>query len=116
MQYSDIAGFTRNEQQLLAALVRCQRRAIPMEVLRALPERQASIAMRLVPLLRLAVLLHRSHDLSPLPALALDVDAHQARLRLPASWLDQHPLTRTDLETERELLAPFGLKFAIGAN
>lgn len=116
VQYSDIAGFTRNEQQLLAALVRCQRRAIPMEVLRALPERQASIAMRLVPLLRLAVLLHRSHDLSPLPALALDVDAHQARLRLPASWLDQHPLTRTDLETERELLAPFGLKFAIGAN
>lgn len=115
VQHSDIAGFTRNEQQLLATLVRCQRRAIAMEAIRALPERQAMVAMKLIPLLRLAVLLHRSHDREPLPALDLEVGAHQAWLRLASSWLDQHPLTRTDLETERELLAPFGLKFQVGS-
>lgn len=115
VQHSDIAGFTRNEQQLLATLVRCQRRAIPMEMIRAMPERQAMVAMKLIPVLRLAVLLHRSHDRAPLPALGLEVGPHQAALHLSSTWLDQHPLSRTDLETERELLAPFGLKFQIVA-
>ena len=39
IEHSDMAGFSRQEQQLLAAMVRCQRRSVSSSTLGALPER-----------------------------------------------------------------------------
>ena len=104
IEHSDIAGFSQQEQQVLAALVRCQRRTIPASVLNALPERLARQTLRLVLLLRLAVLLHRSHGRDPLPALRL-ADGHGVlHLDAPSQWLERHPLIRADLDTERQEL------------
>ena len=35
------------------------------------------------------------------------------QLRLPRSWLDAHPLTRSDLDTEREYLDDVGMKLTL---
>ncbi len=115
IEHSDIAGFSKQEQQVLAALVRCQRRGIPGTVLDALPDRLALGALRCVILLRLAVLLHRSHDPAPLPPMQFVADTREIELRLPKRWLDAHPLTRADLDTEREHLADIGFRLGVKA-
>jgi len=106
--HSDIAGFSTQEQHMLAALIRCQRRTLAMGAINELPERLIEPTLRCVLLLRLAVLLHRSHAPQPPPDLQLLVGARQLKLTLARSWLDGHPLTRSDLDAEREHLADIG--------
>jgi exopolyphosphatase/guanosine-5'-triphosphate,3'-diphosphate pyrophosphatase len=62
VEHSDIAGFSRSEQQFLAALVRNQRRGLNLESIGRLPDRLAEAALHCAQLLRLSVLLHRSHS------------------------------------------------------
>ena len=112
---SDIDGFSRQEQAVLATLVRCQRRSINQNMLANLPGRMAQAALRNIVLLRLAILLHRSHDRTPLPPVCLHTHEEQIRLGLPDVWLASHALTRADLATEREELAAIGLDFSVGA-
>lgn len=113
VEHSDIAGFSRTEQQTLAALVRNQRRAFHPASFEKVPDRLMRNVQRIALLLRLAVLMHRSHDRDPLPVVELDVEGDELLLRLPKRWLEGHPLTRLDLETERELLAGFGHRLVI---
>ena len=104
IEHSDIAGFSRQEQQQLAALLRCQRRSIPTGVLNALPERSVLSTLRCIVLLRLSIALHRSHDRAPLPPMALHADKDRLQLEVSRNWLGSHALTRADLDTERDAL------------
>jgi exopolyphosphatase/guanosine-5'-triphosphate,3'-diphosphate pyrophosphatase len=113
IEHSDIAGFSRQEQQLLAALVRSQRRSIAKQGLDALPERVAKPALRTLSLLRLAALLHRSHEREPLPPIQMRADERSMELQLPTSWLEGHPLTHADLDTEAEYFEDVGLKLVV---
>lgn len=113
--HSDLFGFGHQEQQALAFVVRAQRRAIPLEVLGALPERLATPAARIAVLLRLSALLHRARAPEPLPPLALKAGERSLRLTLPRQWLDTHPLTRADLDQERKHLGDLNLKLQLAA-
>lgn len=113
LEHSDIAGFSRQEQKMLSVLVRCQRRGISKNAIDSLPDRLSLPGLYLTILLRLAVLLHRSHDREPLPPLLLDGVARTIELRAPRSWLDTHPLTGADLQTEAEYLAGVGFTLAV---
>ncbi len=116
IEHSDIAGFSRTEQQILAALVRNQRRGVHMPSLEKLPDRLVANALRCAMLLRLSVLLHRSHDRDPLPALRIELNGgNAATLTLPKRWLDAHPLTHADLETETEYLRDIDRKLTVKA-
>jgi exopolyphosphatase/guanosine-5'-triphosphate,3'-diphosphate pyrophosphatase len=117
IEHSDIAGFSRTEQQQLAALVRNQRRAVHLPSFARLPDRLVPNTLRCVLLLRLAVLLHRSHGGSELPELRVELTGNNtAVLHVPKNWLDAHPLTRADLETEREYLAEVDRTLVIRAH
>jgi exopolyphosphatase/guanosine-5'-triphosphate,3'-diphosphate pyrophosphatase len=116
IEHSDIAGFSRQEQQMLAAMVRNQRRSIGMGAIAALPERMVPAALRCTVLLRLAALLHRSHEAAALPPMELRAGERSLQLRLPRSWLDGHALTRADLETERDYLDSVGIKLGLQAS
>lgn len=111
---SDIDGFSRQEQAVLATLVRCQRRSIKRSMLAGLPGRMAESTLRNVLLLRLAILLHRSHERTPLPNVRLTLDDGHARLQLPAAWLATHALAHADLLAEREELLALGIRFTVG--
>ncbi len=114
LEHSDIAGFSRTEQQSLAAVVRNQRRGVHLPSFEKLPDRLAPNALRCALILRLAVLLHRGHDREPLPQIQLSLDSlTSATLALPKAWLDAHPLTRADLDSEREYLLEVGRKLTI---
>jgi exopolyphosphatase/guanosine-5'-triphosphate,3'-diphosphate pyrophosphatase len=104
VEHSDIAGFSRSEQQFLAALVRNQRRGLNMESFVALPDRQAAAALHCAQLLRLSVLLHRSHSREDIPFGKLRASDGKLQLRLPKDWLETHPLSAADLATEVDYL------------
>jgi len=63
------------------------------------------------------VVLHRSRSRQALPPLQLRADGQQLELRFPPGWLEEHPLTRADLEVEAEYLnqADFRLEFGAAA-
>ncbi len=108
IEHSDVAGFSTQEQQALALLLRCHRRTPPTHKIETLPERLARPVRYLMLLLRLAVLLHRSHAPERPPTVELSVLDDHLKLVLPAGWLAAHPLTRADLEAERDFLAGIG--------
>ncbi len=108
LTYADLAGFSRQEQQLLAALVRGHRRKFPGLEFRKLAPDRVTAARRLALLLRLAALLNRSRSSQPLPAIQLTEAGDVVQLRFPDGWLDGHPLTRADLDGERRYLKRAG--------
>ncbi len=113
VEHSDIAGFSSTEQQFLAALIRNHRRGIQLSVFEALPDRLVPAALRCSLLLRLAVLLHRSHDGEKLPSIKLSIDGNCIQLELPKRWLEQHPLTYADINTEQDHLKSVGYQLDI---
>ncbi|MFT4248379.1 MAG: exopolyphosphatase [Pseudomonas sp.] len=111
LENSDIAGFSRQEQQVLAALVRTHRRNVSKSAFDALPDRLLLAAKRKAALLRLAVLLHRAHEPDPIPTLELEAQDNRLSLILSQSWIDSRPLLRADLLGEVEGMAGLGILF-----
>ena len=111
---ADLAGFSREGQRVLAALVRAHRRRLPTELIDDLPEPMRRAVRRLAVLLRLAVVLHRSRSPEPLPELHVRSQKRSIDVQFPDAWLDERPLTRAELEQEAAYLAAadFKLTFA----
>lgn len=106
---SDMAGFTKQEQLFLGALVRYHRRPVPRDYARMLPSRLHE-ALRLTMLcLRLACILSRSRDDRAIPEFTLRADDANVTLKLPPEWRKSHPLTMTDLHQETAQLRALGL-------
>ena len=111
LENSDIAGFSRQEQQVLASLVRTHRRGMPKNAFDALPDRLLLSTKRKAALLRLAVSLHRAHEADPIPRLELNANGDRLDLVLSRAWIDARPLLRADLIGEVEGLAGLGITF-----
>ena len=111
LEHSDIAGFSRQEQQVLAALVRTHRRGVPKTAFDALPDRLLQSTRRKAALLRLAVLLHRPHDSDDIPKLDLSADGSRLQLVLKRGWIENRPLLRADLLAEKEDMPGLGIGF-----
>ena len=109
LQHSDISGFSRQEQQVLAALVRTHRRGIPKAAFEAIPDRLLMRAKRKAALLRIAVLMHRAHDGGNIPKLDLKVDDDRLVLVLDRNWIESRPLLRADLLAEPEDMQGLGV-------
>ena len=111
LEHSDIAGFSRQEQQVLAALVRSHRRGVPKSTFDALPDRLLLSSRRKAALLRLAVLLHRPHDSDDIPRLELSAKGNRLQLVLERDWIESRPLLRADLLAEKEGMPGLGITF-----
>ncbi|WP_368562064.1 exopolyphosphatase [Pseudoxanthomonas sp. UTMC 1351] len=111
LEHSDIAGFSRQEQQVLAVLVRTHRRNISKNAFESIPDRLLVSAKRKAALLRLAVLLHRAHDNEFIPKLELSADGEKLELIVGKRWLESRPLLRSDLIGEAEDMQGLGLAF-----
>jgi len=105
---SELAGFSLQEQQVLALLVRAHRRKWPKAAFEELPPERQAQAAALAVLLRVATLLHRGRGNRSLPTVVAAAGERSLRLRFPRGWLRAHPLTRADLEQEATWLAGAG--------
>jgi exopolyphosphatase/guanosine-5'-triphosphate,3'-diphosphate pyrophosphatase len=112
-QHSDMPGFSRRDQEGLAALIVNHRRKPHLEVFEALDAAAVGELKKLAALLRLAVLLNRSRSPRPIPEPRLAAKDDALALHLPAAWLERHPLTRADLEAEGARLADLGISFRL---
>ena len=113
LRHADLAGFSRQEQQLLGAVVEAHRRKPDKTMIEALPQRYRQVAGQIIALLRLAVLFRRGRRADALPRLQLDANGQRLRLSLPRGWLHQHPLTQADLMQEQAPMAELGLTLEI---
>jgi exopolyphosphatase/guanosine-5'-triphosphate,3'-diphosphate pyrophosphatase len=111
---SDLPGFVRLEQRLIASLVTLHRRKLDDPFLEELPGLWRAPLFKLVVLLRLAALLNRSRSPSDLPSIGLTTGKDSLELDFPQQWLDDNPLTAADLEQEETWLRArgFALKLA----
>lgn len=114
LRNADLSGFTRQEQDVLAALVLGHRRKFPSDTFLALPRGARNCARRLCVLLRIACLTHRGRSPGDGPRPAVTVTDDALALAFPAGWLDAHPLTRLELEEERERLTAAGVGITFG--
>ena len=103
VRYSDLAGFGREEQRTVAALIRSQRRKIRRDNFAELDPERAAEVLRLSVLFRLAVRLNRGRD-PERPPFVLKAKKERLRLHFPHGWLEEHPLTRAVLEEEARYL------------
>lgn len=108
IEHADMPGFSREDQLMLALLVKNHRRKFSREDFRRLPNHLIKAAQRLCVLLRLAVSLNRSRTPTRLPRIHLWARGGTLQLSFPDGWFDEHPLTRADLEEESKRLASSG--------
>lgn len=110
IENGDLAGFSRQDQQILATIVRSQRRKFSPALFMGLPELWSTEAVSLTLILRLAILLHRNRADQPLPSFKITMSKVKISLKFAAGWLAQSPLTHADLTQEAEYLKVAGYK------
>lgn len=113
LRNADLAGFSRQEQHLLAAIVQAHRRKPDKTIFSALPQRYRQLAKYITALLRLAVLFRRARRAESLPPMRLVATTQRLALHLPAGWLEQHPLSHADLEQEITPMTELGLTLSL---
>ena len=59
------------------------------------------------------MLLHRGRSSVALPEIKLSARGDSLEMRFPPDWLDDHPLTVADLQTEIELLKGVGFRLRV---
>jgi exopolyphosphatase/guanosine-5'-triphosphate,3'-diphosphate pyrophosphatase len=110
LRFSDLAGFGRYEQYILANLVRSQRKGLYDKKFEEMDEQTMIALIPLVVCLRLAVLLHRRReDVDTLPKLSLQ--GKDFKLKFLRKWLNEHPLTSAGLDQERLYYDNYGISF-----
>lgn len=110
---SDMPGFSRQDQQLVAALIIGQRGKFPLAVFHEFLNELPDMTQRLCIMLRLAVLLNRSRSEQPLPRISFAVIDQTLQMKFPKNWLNDHPLTRADLTQEVKYLKATNLNLKI---
>jgi len=114
IENGDFAGFSRQDQILLSAIVRSHRRKFSRSLFNELPAPWHVDAPKLTVILRLAVLLHRDRQEHDNPDFKISLIKSKICLKFPDYWLAQAPLTHADLIQEADYLksAGFRLEFA----
>ncbi|MGB5709030.1 MAG: Ppx/GppA phosphatase family protein [Arenicellales bacterium] len=113
VENSDIDGFSRQQQRLLALLIRSHRQKFPSGLFQGLSEPTRSWLQHLAVLLRLSVALNRSRSGTPKDQVTLKVNKNNLQLSIDRMWCEDHPLTVMDLELERNYLKQAGIEVKI---
>jgi len=116
LEHMDMPGFSKLDQARLAALVRLHRRKLQLDAMPRLDEADTEDLLRLVVLLRIAHVLHRSRNPDALPKLQLTVDNTSIDIAISKDWLEEHSLTQLDLAEEADYLASIGITLTLSAS
>ena len=113
LQNADMPGFSRRDQARLALLVRAQRGGLAKvnALMPGAPDPVGPDDLRLIQILRLAVLFNRSRQDIVQPPMSLQCQDKGCKLELPAAWLEQNLLARAELVAEENDWKGTGLVF-----
>ncbi|MBD1586074.1 exopolyphosphatase [Pseudomonas typographi] len=104
IEHSDLAGFSREDQQMLALLVRGHRRNIPRDKFAEFGDDGIKL-IRLCVLLRFAILFHHIRGTQQMPEVALKANGNSLQVTFPDGWLQNNQLTQADFDQEALWLA-----------
>ena len=108
LRHTDMAGFGRYEQYILANLVRSHRKGLYQQKFEDMDDTAMAAFVPLLVCLRLAALLHRRReDIDQLPVLSRTELGYE--LKFQRGWLVGHPLTLAGLEQEQEQYESIGV-------
>lgn len=113
LRNADILGFSRKDQAMLASLVRNHRRKINLDITSGLSTEDRKKYPYLLALLRVSVLLHRTRGADDTSLLSVSFDNKSMSFNLPDSWIENHPLTVTNLRDEVQSLNSIGVKLRL---
>jgi exopolyphosphatase/guanosine-5'-triphosphate,3'-diphosphate pyrophosphatase len=113
VQHSDMAGFTRQGQELLSVLLKGHRRKFPVTGLESLNPMVRQQTRYVCMLLRLAAVLNHSRGSVELPVIECQAKNASITLIFPKGWFEQHPLTYDDLTVESNYLNAAGLELVV---
>jgi exopolyphosphatase/guanosine-5'-triphosphate,3'-diphosphate pyrophosphatase len=105
---AEMPGFTRQQQEQLATIVRNHRKKIETGTLESITKSRQIIVTRLIILLRIAIILHRGRTPGTKPNISIKVKDNKIKLNFPAGWLYRHPLNQAELEQEIGTLKKLG--------
>jgi exopolyphosphatase / guanosine-5'-triphosphate,3'-diphosphate pyrophosphatase len=106
---ADLPGFSQEEQEQMALLAATQRGKLDHPLWLAVTDSERPRLLRLVTLIRLALIFKYVEQLEALPDFAVHPEPEGLRLEFPADWLVQHPLTAQELQMEQAMLSKQGL-------
>lgn len=116
LQHTDLPGFNQDDQALLAALVRFQRKGLKLSELPALPNHDEQTVLRCIRILRLAVAAHHRRQDNLLPEWKVAAQDDQLVVTLPLDWCEENKLLMQNLEKEHRYCQEQGwpLLFQLG--
>ncbi|MFC3851481.1 exopolyphosphatase [Salinispirillum marinum] len=116
-EHSDMAGFSQQEQQILAFLVLSQRKKFPAKTYKEQKDKETvdKAIQRLSVLLRLAVILHRARADHSDIRITLSAQKKKLALHLAPPWFAEQPLLQADLASEAQHLAAIGYELSLDA-
>ncbi len=110
IENSDLMGFSKAEQNALSLLIRFHRRKIDMTAFEHMTKAERIHLLRLLSLIRLAVLIHRGRHRVDLNNLKLKAKEDQLVLQVDEQWLEENPLTSAELSAEADRLLKIDFK------
>jgi len=113
LSHADMLGFSRNDQGFIAALVRNHRRKIDTAITQSMRKSEQSRYYKLLLLLRLATLFHRTRHTDQAPEIDAEFSDSIVNLRIATDWLQTHPLTHAEIEDEIEKLNGIGFQLRL---
>lgn len=108
VRYSNLAGFSRENQMLLGFIVRAHRKKFPQNALNKLSEKNRYLATSLSVIIRISVILCRSRNNLPIDLMEIESGKFSIGLKFPDGWLESNPLTNAGLEQEKIYLSEIG--------
>lgn len=111
--HAEMPGFPQAEQRYLSILIGGQRHRIDAARFDVLPRTWRETGLKLLIILRLAVLLNRGRSSGTQSNVKVSAQANQLSLRFDPDWLEANPLTAVDLEREQDLLAQIDYRLVV---
>lgn len=112
-KHAELPGFNDEQQSMLALLIRGHRRSMPGLAFRAFDPDIAQQLLRLVALLRIAVILERSHNDEDSPEVSARVQDQRLELDCGPGWLQAHPLSWRELQVEVQQQRGAGIELVV---
>ncbi len=110
VKHSHLPGLSKVTQETLSLLIRGHRRSLPRLAFQTFEPAVAVRLTHLLSLLRIAVILERSHSELDSPLYEVLSGSGSIHLGFSSDWLKSHPLTTSELAVEAEQLRTAGLK------
>ena len=113
ISHADMPGFSNQEQVKLSVIVALLRRKIKKDWLQKLTPKQYSELLPLLVIFRAATLLNRPRTDEDIALKFIDIKEQTIQIQFKKGWLQAHPLTHEDLQSEAKYLKSLEIDYII---